>query len=86
MSATTSDETLVALAALGGWCLATLRKDNDDIDGGDLQDKAEQLGLLTQVEATEPCGEHCICASVAEFPMICYRLSEGARTWLEKFS
>lgn len=47
-----------------------------DIDGCDVQETAIQFGLLKPVEAAEPCGEACNCASfygADEFPITCYR-------------
>jgi hypothetical protein len=59
----------------GEWC--------DNLDGGDLQDMAEQQGLIVQTTMHEPCGEICACADVMGsdgFPLTCYRYVE----WLEK--
>jgi len=45
-------------------------------DGGDVQDLAEHLGLITAIEVAAPCGEHCNCAwHDADFPARCYRLT-----------
>jgi hypothetical protein len=50
----------------GEWC--------DQIDGGDLQEHAEKLGLIEKTTVTEPCCENCACADVwDEFPVECYR-------------
>lgn len=46
-----------------------------DIDGYALQDKAVELGILTPVEATEPCGDHCACNELDDFPQTCLRLA-----------
>lgn len=44
------------------------------MDGGEIQDWGEELGLLVRVEATEPCGEGCVCAEYTnDFPTDCYR-------------
>lgn len=44
------------------------------LDGGEVQDWGEELGLLVRVVATEPCGEGCVCAEYTdEFPTDCYR-------------
>jgi len=61
------------------WALAGYGGDNEpgDIDGGDLQDHAEKIGLLTATEVTEPCSENCACAEYyGDFPMTCYRLAD----------
>jgi hypothetical protein len=44
------------------------------VDGGDIQDKAEELGIIEPVIMIEPCGpEGCVCAECGEFPLTCYR-------------
>ena len=54
----------------GDWCGA--------IDGADLQDKAEELGLIEKTIVNEPCCEQCACAEVwGEFPVECYRYTLG---------
>jgi len=74
-----NDVQLVQLAELGRWCLLRHREDGcGDLDGGDLQEKAEDLGLLVRVVMEEPCGEFCHCAEyVDEWPVHCLRLAEG---------
>ena len=68
-----------ALAEFGAWALAKSREDLGDLDGGDLQDKAEELGLLIRVPVEKPCGEFCRCAEYAdEWPWTCLRLSDEA--------
>lgn len=49
--------------------------DGGDLDGGSIQDKAVELGLLAPTEATEPCGPEgaCRCAGYDDFPTTCYR-------------
>lgn len=47
--------------------------DGNDIDGGTAQELADKYGLIQEVTVTEPCGEHCQCAELAEFPTKCYR-------------
>src|SRR6185437_12473237 len=42
-------------------------------DGGDLQDLGVKHGLLVPIEATEPCGEACVCVEYDDFPQTCYR-------------
>jgi hypothetical protein len=46
-----------------------------DIDGGWLQDKAEEFGLLKRVTVTEPCGEICSCAEYDDFPQECLQIA-----------
>lgn len=44
------------------------------IDGFDLQDIAGECGMLCSVQATEPCGRDCNCASeCGEWPVECFR-------------
>jgi len=53
-----------------------------EIDGGDIQDWAHELGLLEKVHVDAPCGEGCRCEEYigADFPTDCYRpVPEGAR-------
>jgi len=65
------------LKAFALWALAGYRGGElGDIDGGDLQDKAEALGLLVGVTVTEPCGEGCNCMDWDDFPQTCYRIPE----------
>lgn len=71
-----------ALEALARYDLAVLEESRDllgDLDGGWLQDKAEEFGLLVLVEVTERCGEHCRCAEYGDFPQECLRYSEEVR-------
>jgi hypothetical protein len=62
-------------------------EDRGDIDGGWLQDKAVECGVLIPVEATEPCIDpeqgNCACAEYGDFPLTCYRLNEGIRALLK---
>lgn len=48
-----------------------------DVDGGWLQDKAEELGVLVAVPVNEPCVDveagNCVCAEYG-FPTSCYRI------------
>jgi hypothetical protein len=59
--------------------LAIFEEDRGDIDGGWLQDKAVECGVLVEVEATERCVDpeigNCACAEYGDFPMTCYRLN-----------
>lgn len=49
-----------------------------DVEGGQIQDIAEEHGLLVKTEQTKPCGEDCWCleynGEISETsPAICYR-------------
>ena len=74
------NEGLIPLAKLGKWVL-DMRAEHDcaDLDGGDIQDKAVELGLLEGVKVTESCGENCNCAEYGDFPLTCFRLSAKAK-------
>lgn len=62
-------------ATFGHWCLTASREDFSDLDGGDLQDRAQECGLLEPIAATEPCGESCQCAELCdEWPAECLRM------------
>jgi hypothetical protein len=53
----------------GDWC--------GGIDGEEMQDKAEELGLIEPYTATEPCCDYCMCAEIdADFPVTCYRYTD----------
>lgn len=70
-----------ALSDFGRWCLLQSREHGGcDLDGGAVQDKAEQLGLLERVRVTEPCGEACLCVDYSSFPQICLRLAAGVQS------
>lgn len=72
---------LLRLAHLALWCMNESHGDYiGDVDGGELQDKATELGILVTKEATEPCCESCRCAEYG-FPTTCYRPAE----WVESF-
>jgi hypothetical protein len=65
------------LEKFGRWVLSESRyPEAGDVDGGAIQDKAIELGLLGYVTVAEPCGEHCACAeyfSADEWPCECLR-------------
>lgn len=66
-------------ATFGRWALETFWRDAGDFYGGDIQDKAIELGLLVGKEVTEPCGEECQCAEYAGLgseTVTCYRIRE----------
>ena len=64
-----------AVTPLEQFAIAVLRESRDiepgDVDGGFIQDKAEELGLLVKVRVTESCGELCHCAEYDDFPQDC---------------
>lgn len=64
-----------ALAKLGAWVLQQSRDDFGDVDGGSIQDKAIELGLLEAIKVSQPCGELCRCAEYDDFPQTCLRLT-----------
>ena len=71
------------MTPLERFALAVLKESRHDgggdVEGGWLQDKAEELGLLVKVRVTEPCGENCWCASFDDFPQDCLRESDAVR-------
>lgn len=72
---------VTALERLAIEVLDASREDFTDVDGGWLQDKAHDLGVLVAVHVTEPCGEHCACAEYhGDFPAECYRYSEETQS------
>jgi len=64
------------LAAFARAILEESREELADLDGGWLQDKAEELGLLVRVEVSEPCGDGCSCE---DFPQDCLRYSPAVQ-------
>ncbi len=66
-----------------GRVLGEARQYMSDIDGGDVQAWAVECGLLEEWTATEPCGEQCECAEVADFPTRCYRLTETGKAAID---
>ena len=75
------------MTALEQFALAVLeesRKELADLDGGWLQDKAEELGLLVRVQATAPCGDACRCAEWDEGPYDCLRYSPDVEGMMQK--
>lgn len=72
--------------ALEKFALAVIEESRDEldgIDGGWLQDKAQELGLLVLVPVAEPCEEGCRCAEYDDFPMDCLRYSEALRVKID---
>ena len=71
------------MTPLEKFALAVLDESRDelaDLDGGWLQYKAEELGLLVRVPALGPCGENCRCE---DFPQDCLRYSPEVAAKLE---
>jgi len=66
------------MTPLEQFALAVLHEARDslcDLDGGWIQDKGVELGVLVSIEVTEPCDpETCRCAEYGDFPMTCYRI------------
>ena len=63
----------------GRWALTVFRNGLGDIDGGSLQEKAVEIGLLVPKTMTKPCGEHCACFENGDGPFECYFLAKGVR-------
>ena len=61
------------------WAIRQQREHCMDLDGGDVQDKLEELGLLERVTVAESCGDHCRCAEYGDFPQDCLRLADGVQ-------
>jgi hypothetical protein len=77
---TGSDRDLAKFAIL---VLEESRDELTDLDGGWLQDTAEECGLLVRVEVTEPCGDVCQCAEYGDFPQECLRYPEEIKTLVD---
>lgn len=72
------------LAAFGAAVLEESRDDLCDLDGGWLQEKAVELGVLVEVPVTEACDEStCRCAEYG-FPTTCYRYAPEVCAAMEK--
>lgn len=81
-----AEASLVEQEGLHKFALLVLEESRDelgDLDGGWLQDKAEELGLLVRVEATERCGENCWCAEYDEFPQECLRYPDKIKAMVD---
>ena len=68
------DEKLIDFAR---WVIREHRESLSDIDGGSIQDKLMELGLLAEVTVTEPCGENCACVEYGDFPQTCLKITDG---------
>lgn len=70
---TAERDALIPLARLGLWALGELGGREAYLYGGDVQDYAEQYGVISPVDAAEPCGPgYCPCKEFS-FPTTCYR-------------
>ena len=56
------------------------REELTDINGGWLQDTAEEFGLLERITVTEPCGEMCRCE---DFPQECLRYPQSIKAAID---
>lgn len=65
------------LAIYGRMVLEESRESLGDLDGGWLQDKAIECGLLEEATVSAPCGENCRCAEYGDFPQRCLRLTDA---------
>jgi hypothetical protein len=65
------------LYEFGKWCAISCREDGGgDLDGGYLEDKMKELGIVHSVEVLESCGEDCWCAEWGAFPQTCLRYTD----------
>lgn len=69
---TRQDETLAEFAY---WVIRSSSFVGADLCGGDVQEKAAALGLLVEVQVTEPCCEECSCSEDGSWPVTCYRFA-----------
>ena len=72
-------ESAEKLARFGALVLDEHRENIGDIDGGWMQDKAEEMGLLERVEVQKACGDEntpCSCAEYGDFPQECLRYTK----------
>lgn len=72
------------LSKLEQFALAVLEQSRadwlGDVEGGWLQDRAEELGLLVPQDVIEPCGEACQCEY---FPNVCLRYSPAVQAKID---
>lgn len=70
-------EHVAALIEFARWAISESSFQGCNLDGGDIQDKAHELGLLVEATIAEPCSEeHCACADAgADFPTTCFRFA-----------
>jgi hypothetical protein len=77
---------LQALAKFGAAVIEEARGELGDLDGGWLQDKAVECGVLEPVTALAPCGDECRCAEYDDFPQECFQYPDDVRSALTKIS
>lgn len=79
------DTEVEALRLFAGRVLLNTRGENlgCDLDGGEVQEMAEECGLLHRVKVTEPCREEgCQCAEYNDWPVDCHRTTDiGRAAW-----
>lgn len=70
-------EQIAALIEFARWAISESSFQGADLGGGDIQDKAHELGLLVEATISEPCSEdHCACADAdVVFPTTCFRFA-----------
>lgn len=74
-----SETPLSPLERLAIEVLDASRENMTDVDGGWLQDKATDLGILVETRVTEACNEEfCACAEYG-FPSECYRYTDAVQ-------
>lgn len=73
---------MTPLEKFGLVVLEESREDLGDLDGGFLQDTAEELGLLVRTTVTEPCRASCRCVDYG-FPVDCLRYSQEVLAIIE---
>lgn len=67
-----------ALVLFAQWVIAAHREECTDVDGGAIQGKLQELGLLVITIEQDPCGDDCRCAAYdVEWPHECVRVKGG---------
>ena len=69
------------------FALAVLEESRDelcDLDGGWLQDQAEELGLLVRSVVTAPCNDECCPCADTGFPTDCLRYSAEVQAMIDE--
>lgn len=70
-------------AGFAGIVLSTYRAEVGDLDSAWLQEQAEAHGMIEKRQATEQCGEGCVCAEVANFPCECYFVTDSGQVAID---
>lgn len=83
--AKTADIALDNIKRFAGLVLKDHRNDGypGDLDGGMIQNYAQQCGLLEERQMAEPCSDSCTCVEVADFPTSCFFYTELGRGLIE---